>query len=108
MSDRRLVLTWTLLMGLTFVTGLASAMLDAHRLGALWLAVLALVTIVKGRLILARYLRLEQAPGFLGGFTASIVVVMMVVTLSVMAIREPLLIKRPAAASPATAHSPLR
>lgn len=108
MTDRRLVVTWALLMGLTFVTGLASAMLDAHRLGALWLGVLALVAVVKGRLILARYLRLEQAPGFLGGFAASIVVVMAVVTLSVIAVREPITLKRPTAAPPATALAPSR
>lgn len=99
MSERRLPVTWLVLMGLSFVTGLAGTMLDTHRLGALWLATLALVAIVKGRLILARYLRLERAPSFLGGFTFAIAVVMAVVTLSVIAIRDPILPKPPSSHS---------
>ena len=108
MSDRRLVLTWGILMGLTVVTGLASSMLGLHSLGALWLAVLAVVTVAKSRLILARYLRLEQAPSFLGGFTAAVVVVMLLVTVSVMAIREPLMPKRPVTPAAAPIHAPVR
>ena len=92
--DRRLLLTWAVLMGLTFLTGLAGVG-GAERIGALWLAVLAVVTVVKARLILARYLRLEQAPGFLGGFTTSIVVVVAVVGFSFAEITKPLVSTTP-------------
>ena len=95
MSDRRLILTWALLMGLTVVTGIAGGVMDTARLGALWLPVLALVTVIKGRLILARYLRLERAPGFLGGFTTAIAAAVVLVTVSFMVISKPLLTIRP-------------
>lgn len=100
MTDRRLLLTWALLMGLTILTGLAGGAVGADKLGAAWMAVLGIVTVVKGRLILARYLRLEQAPGFLGGFTAAVVVTMAVVTLSFMVISRPLVAAKPFAAPP--------
>ncbi len=89
-ANRRLLLTWAMLMGLTFLTGLAGVG-GADRLGVLWLAVLAVVTVVKARLILARYLRLEVAPSFLGGFTASVVAVVALIAVSVALISRPLI-----------------
>lgn len=97
-ADRRLLLTWALLMGLTFLTGLAGVG-GAERIGWLWLSVLGGVTVVKARLILARYLRLEQAPGFLGGFTTSIVVVVAVVGLSFALLSKPLVSATPGGAA---------
>lgn len=93
-ANPRLVLTWAVLMGLTFLTGLAGVG-GASRLGVLWLGVLAMVTVVKARLILARYLRLEVAPSFLSGFTTSVVAVVAVVGLSVALISKPLVSSSP-------------
>ena len=93
-STRSLLLTWAALIGLTVLTGLAGVG-GAEGLGPLWLGVLAVVTVFKARLILARYLRLAQAPSFLSGFTTSVVVVIAVTTLGVVLIREPLRIDLP-------------
>lgn len=80
MAVRRLLITWALLMGLTTLAGVAAGVSGDARPGALALAALAVVVVAKCRLILARYLRLEQAPGFLGGFTAAVAMVMAIVT----------------------------
>lgn len=94
---QRLILTWGLLMGLTTVTGLAGVG-GGEKLGALWLAVLAVVTVVKARLILARYLRLERAPSFLGGFTTAVVATVAIIALSFMVLTRPLMPAKPGAA----------
>lgn len=80
MAVRRLLVTWALLMALTTLAGVAAGVSGDARPGALALVVLAIVVVAKCRLILARYLRLEQAPSFLAGFTAAVAVVMAIVT----------------------------
>ncbi|MER2605991.1 MAG: cytochrome C oxidase subunit IV family protein [Siculibacillus sp.] len=103
--NRRLILTWALLMGLTVATGFAGGVGGAQHLGALWIAVLAVVTVVKARLIFARYLRLEQAPAFLGGFTSAIVVTVALVAVSFMVITKPIMPPKP---GPAATVAPVR
>lgn len=93
---RRLITTWGLLMGLTVLTGLAGVG-GGERIGAAWLAVLAAVTIVKARLILARYLRLERAPSFLGGFTTAVVATVAIIAVSFMVLTRPLMPVKPGA-----------
>ena len=102
---RRLVVTWALLMGLTILTGIAGVG-GAEALGAAWIAVLVVVSIFKGRLILARYLHLERAPSFLGGFTASVVAMMAIVGVSFMVLKKPLMPPRPGVAAPSVVSAP--
>ena len=106
MTDRPLYLAWALLMGLTLLTGLAGVG-GAEHLGPLWLAVLAVVTVFKARVILARYLRLAAAPSFLGGFTAAVVAVVLLVSLSVMVLTKPLMSAKPLPRAPVS-HAPNR
>lgn len=92
-DTRRLVLTWAVLMGLTTALGFAGDVLHASRLGVAFLAVIGIVTLVKARLVLARYLRLETAPGFLSGFTGALAVTVAVIVLSFAVIHQPLVAK---------------
>ncbi|WP_333822372.1 hypothetical protein [Pinisolibacter sp.] len=92
-ETRHLVLTWAVLMGLTTALGFAGDVLHASRLGVAFLAVIGVVTLVKARLVLARYLRLELAPGFLSGFTGSLAVTVAVIVLSFAVIHQPLVAK---------------
>lgn len=78
----RLVMTWGLLMALTLLAGLAARVSGTARPGTLGLVALAVVTCLKARLILARYLRLDVTPALLSGFTAAVVIVVGLVTLS--------------------------
>ena len=94
MSERPLLRAWALLMGLTLLTGTAGVG-GGEQLGSIWLAVLALVTILKARIILARYLGLAGAPSYLAGFTTAIVAVIALIALSVMATHWVSLARRP-------------
>jgi len=92
MTARRLLVTWGLLMGLTGLAGFCAAVGGTSRPGAVWLFVLAVVTVVKARLILSRYLRLEAAPSYRAGFTAAVASVIAIVTLTfILDIRLPAL-----------------
>lgn len=89
-ETRRLVLTWVTLMGLTLALAVSGDVAHPTRLGALWLAVIGLVTATKARLVLARYLRLEVAPSFLSGFTGALVATLAIVVVSFALIHKPL------------------
>jgi hypothetical protein len=104
-ETRRLVLTWVVLMGLTTALGFAGDVLHASRLGIAFLAVIGVVTLVKARLVLARYLRLELAPGFLSGFTGALSVTVAVIVLSFAVIHQPLVAK-PFTGAPAERTAP--
>lgn len=82
MAFRPLVLTWAVLMALTAFAGLAAGVTAREPPGAAGLTLLAVVTALKARLILSRYLRLGEAPAFLAAMTAAVVVVLAIVTLS--------------------------
>lgn len=69
-------------MALTLMTGLSAGVAGTSPPGTAGTLALAVVTIAKARLILARYLRLRVAPGFLAGFTAAVFAVMAIVTLT--------------------------
>lgn len=89
-ANRRLLLAWIVLMGLTATLGVAGDVVHASRLGAAWLAVVGLVTVTKARLVLARYLRLEVAPAFLSGFTGALVATVALIVLSVAVVDRPI------------------
>lgn len=106
MTVRRLVLTWGMLMVLTTLAGVAAGVSGKARPGSLALVALAVIIVAKSRLILARYLRLEQAPGVLAGFTAAVATVMAIVTLVFVVDLE---LKSPARpATPPASQSPSR
>jgi len=94
-ETRRLILTWAILMGLTTALGVSGDVVHPTRLSAAWLALIGLVTVVKARLVLARYLRLEVAPSFLSGFTGALVATVAVIVLSFALLHQPLMRKGP-------------
>lgn len=89
-ETRRLILAWVILMGLTTLIGFAGDVAHASRLGALWLAVIGVVTVAKARLVLARYLRLEVAPSFLAGFAGTLGATVAVIVLSYAVVDRPI------------------
>lgn len=82
MAGRSLVKTWLALMGLTVLAGLFANAGGEARPDAWALVALAAVTALKARLILARYLHLDRVPAFLSGFTAAVMIVVAVVTVT--------------------------
>lgn len=80
MQIRPLLLAWFALMALTAIAGFAADVGSHARLGALPVVVVAMVAVVKARLILARYLHLAAFPGFLTGFTLAFLLVMVITT----------------------------
>ena len=90
-ETRRLLLTWGLLMVLTIALGVSGDVARPTRLSAVWLAVIGLVMLVKARLVLARYLRLEVAPAFLSGFTGALAMTVAVIVVSFALLHQPLL-----------------
>ena len=74
MEERRLLLAWLALIALTF--GLAfvgRVAVTGVSLSPLWLGALALVGLLKARLILRDYLDLRRAPDWSAGFMFSLV-----------------------------------
>ena len=104
-ETRRLILTWGLLMGLTLALAVSGDVVHPTRLGIAWLAVIGVVAVVKARLVLARYLRLEVAPGFLSGFTGALAVTVAVIVVSFAVIHQPLM-RRPGPAAPPSSPPP--
>jgi len=92
-ETRRLLLTWALLMGLTISLGVSGDVVRPTRLSALWLAIIGVVMVIKARLVLARYLRLEIAPGFLSGFTGALATTVAVIVVSFALLHQPLVTK---------------
>ena len=90
-ETRRLLLTWGLLMGLTIALGVSGDVARPTRLSAVWLAVIGLVMLIKARLVLARYLRLEVAPAFLSGFTGALAMTVAVIVVSFALLHQPLM-----------------
>lgn len=108
-ETRRLLLTWGILMGLTLALGVSGDVAHPTRLGAIWLAVIGVVTVTKARLVLARYLRLEVAPGFLSGFTGALASTVAVIVVSFALLHQPLVKPKPAATpSPVGVATPSR
>ncbi|MDK9696676.1 MAG: hypothetical protein OEL76_09810 [Siculibacillus sp.] len=107
-ETRRLILTWGLLMGLTLALGVSGDVARPTRLGALWLAVIGVVTVTKARFVLARYLRLETAPAFLSGFTGSLAATVAVIVVSFALLHQPLIGKVAAPPRPAAAPSAMK
>ena len=103
-ETRRLLLTWTILMGLTIALGVSGDVAHPTRLSAIWLAIIGVVTVTKARLVLARYLRLETAPSFLSGFTGALVMTVAVIVLSFALLHQPLVKPKPISAPPSAAH----
>ncbi|MEZ5840950.1 MAG: cytochrome C oxidase subunit IV family protein [Hyphomicrobiales bacterium] len=73
-SMKALVVAWVLLMLLTIGTAVAGKVGADSHLGPVWLGALAVVTILKARMILTEYLGLYRAPGWRSGFTTTLVV----------------------------------
>lgn len=70
---RRLLLVWAGLSTLTVATMISGGATSASEVGALGLAVMLAAAAVKVVLVLAHYLDLRHAPGWLAGFrTATI------------------------------------
>lgn len=69
-TQKRLALVWSVLLGLTLVTGLAANALFG--LGAMG-PVLALASLLKARLILSHYLDLRRAPDWNRAFLAILI-----------------------------------
>ncbi len=105
-ETRHLVLTWGLLMGLTLALAVSGDVVHPTRLGAIWLAVIGIVAVVKARLVLARYLRLEVAPGFLSGFTGALGMTVAVIVLSFAIIHQPLVRRTPSPPAAVTLPTP--
>jgi hypothetical protein len=84
--QRRLIIAWATLMGLTLAIGLAGDVTRASRLGWVGLVAIALVTVAKTRLVLADYLGLRRNPGALVGMTAAIALTLAVVVGAFIAI----------------------
>ena len=74
-STKGLIAAWVILMLLTGATAVAGKVGAATHLGPIWLGALALVTLFKARMILTDYLGLYRAPGWRGGFTMALVLV---------------------------------
>ena len=106
-ETRHLIATWGILMGLTVALAVSGDVVHPTRLGALWLALIGVVALVKARLVLARYLRLEVAPGFLSGFTGVLAVTVTVIVLSFAVIHEPL-VRGSILPTPAAMPAPIR
>ena len=105
-ATRHLLLTWIVLMGLTLTLGVAGDVAHASRLGAAWLAVIGVVTVVKARLVLARYLRLEVAPSFLSGFTGALAATVALIVVSFALLHQPLIKTSSPPREPAAIHAP--
>ena len=74
MEGRRLLITWLALIALTIGTAFAGRVaVPEGSLPALWLGALALVGLLKARLILRHYLDLRRAPDWSAGFMFSLV-----------------------------------
>lgn len=70
--ERPLLLTWAVLMALSALGAFGAWLADGETLRLAGLGAIALVTLFKARLILADYLELSRAPGWLAGFTVAI------------------------------------
>ena len=69
MEERRLFIAWFTLMALTFgMAFVARVAVTGVSLSPFWLGVLALVGVLKARLILREYLDLRRAPDWSTGF----------------------------------------
>lgn len=76
---RRLVAVWLSLMGLTMALAIAGDVTHPSRLGAGWLALIAIVTIVKVRLVLSDYLGLRGNRPTLNSLTGAVLFTLAVV-----------------------------
>ncbi|MBL8572911.1 MAG: cytochrome C oxidase subunit IV family protein [Hyphomicrobiaceae bacterium] len=65
---RRLLIVWAALSALTVTTMISGGATSPARVGALGLAVVLAAAVIKVVLVLAHYLDLRQAPGWLSGF----------------------------------------
>lgn len=107
MGARGLMLVWLSLMALTLLTGVSARVGDAAHPGAMGLVLLAGVTIVKARLILNHYLRLNLAPSFSTGLTVAFAAVLALVTASfLIPFRSPVQPVRSDTPPPASMTSP--
>lgn len=70
--ERSLLLTWAVLMTLSALGAFGAWLADGETLRLAGLGAIALVTLFKARLILADYLELSRAPGWLAGFTVAV------------------------------------
>jgi|GEM_PF-5676875 len=74
MEKRRLLRTWLTLLALTFGTAIFGGVVENEAsLPPLWLGILALVGVLKARLILRDYLDLRRAPDWSAGFILGLV-----------------------------------
>ncbi len=74
MEQRRLLITWLALIALTVGMAVAGRVaVPGGSLPPLWLGALALVGLLKARLILRDYLDLRRAPDWSAGFTFGLV-----------------------------------
>lgn len=77
---RHLLTVWLALMSLTLAIAVAADVTHASRLGPIWLVAIAVVTVIKTRLVLADYLGLRANRSALLGMTAAIAFTMTIVT----------------------------
>jgi len=77
-----LLAAWAMLMALTLALALAADVGHASRLGPIWIGLIALVAVVKARIVLGAYLGLNRAPSALSGFTSAVVIALAIVVAS--------------------------
>jgi len=81
-STSCLLQAWAALMALTMFMALTADVSHASRLGPIWIGLIALVAVVKARIVLGAYLGLNRAPSALSGFTSAVVIALAIVVAS--------------------------
>lgn len=84
---RHLIAVWAVLIVMTIVVAVAADVTRASRLGAIWLLLIAIVTLAKTRLVLGYYLGLRRNRGALNGMTGAVALTLAIVVAAFVVIR---------------------